>query len=69
MQHENWKCIKCGNLSYEIDQFQATGGLFTKLFNIQSKKFSTVTCSKCKYTEVYKADTSKLSNVFDFFTN
>ncbi len=32
-------------------------------------KFTTVTCSRCKYTEIYRATTSTLSNVFDFFTN
>ncbi|HEX37905.1 MAG TPA: GTP-binding protein [Candidatus Cloacimonetes bacterium] len=64
-----WKCPKCNNTEYEVDQFQATGGTFTKLFNVQSKKFTTVTCTKCKYTEIYKASTSALMNIFDFFTN
>ena len=22
----NWRCPKCGNMSYETDQFAATGG-------------------------------------------
>ncbi|MTI71112.1 MAG: GTP-binding protein [Firmicutes bacterium] len=61
-----WKCPKCSNTSYETDQFQATGGTFSKLFDVQNKKFSTVTCTKCKYTEIYKADTSDLGNIFDF---
>ncbi|MTI66187.1 MAG: GTP-binding protein [Firmicutes bacterium] len=61
-----WKCPKCSNTYYETDQFQATGGTFSKLFDVQNKKFSTVTCTKCKYTEIYKADTSDLGNIFDF---
>jgi len=65
---DNWKCPKCGNLSYETDQFAATGGGLTKIFDIQSKAFSTVTCTRCKYTELYKAETSMLGNIFDFFT-
>ena len=40
-----------------------------KIFDVQNKKFSTVTCVHCRYTEVYKTDTSTLGNVFDFFTN
>jgi predicted nucleic-acid-binding Zn-ribbon protein len=64
-----YKCPKCDNRTYEIDQMQATGGTFTKLFNIQNKKFSSVTCKKCTYTEFYKAQTSALGNIFDFFTN
>ena len=69
MQHRNYKCPKCSNTSYKTDQMQATGGTFSKLFNIQNKKFTSVTCEKCTYTEFYKTETSKLSNVFDFFTN
>ena len=69
MDSKQWECLKCHNDSFETDQFQATGGLFTKLTNIQSKKFTTVTCTKCKFTEIYKGETSALSNVFDFFTN
>ena len=63
----NWKCPKCSNTSYETDQFQATGGTFAKLFDVQNKKFTTVTCTRCKYTEIYKASSSELGNIFDFF--
>lgn len=62
-----WECPKCGNRAYETGQFQATGGTLSKLFDVQSEKFSTVTCSKCKFTEIYKAKASDLSNIFDFF--
>ena len=69
MQHENWFCPKCKNMEFETDKFQATGGGFAKIFDIQNRKFTTVTCTRCKYTEIYKSDTSTLGNVFDFFTN
>jgi predicted nucleic-acid-binding Zn-ribbon protein len=69
MEHKNYKCQKCSNRTYEVDQMQATGGTFTKLFNIQNKSFTSVTCKKCSYTEFYKTQTSKITNVFDFFTN
>lgn len=62
-----WECPKCSNVSYETGQFQATGGTLSKIFDVQSEKFSTVTCSKCKYTEIYKAKTSDLGNIFDLF--
>lgn len=63
----NYTCPKCENTKYETDEFRATGGFLTKLFDIQSKRFTTVTCQRCKYTELFKADSSKLGNVFDFF--
>jgi len=65
----NYKCPKCNHTACEIDQMQATGGTFSKLFNIQNKKFTSVTCKRCSYTEFYKGSTSALGNIFDFFTN
>ena len=35
----SWKCVKCGNEEFEKDQLQATGGNFSKVFNVQNKKF------------------------------
>ncbi|MCF7811550.1 zinc ribbon domain-containing protein [bacterium] len=69
MHHKNYHCVKCGNTEYETDEFRATGGMLTKIFDVQSKRFTTVTCTRCKYTEIYKADSSMLGNIFDFFTN
>lgn len=69
MEHRNYTCPKCGNRHFETDEFRATGGMFTKLFNIQNKRFTTVSCSKCSYTEIYRAESSTIGNIFDFFTN
>ncbi|WP_440998985.1 zinc ribbon domain-containing protein [Fodinibius sp. SL11] len=69
MQHENWKCPKCSNRTFETGQVAGTGGAFSKFFNIQNQKFTTLTCTRCLYTELYKTDTSTLSNVLDFFGN
>lgn len=69
MEKKMWICPKCGNSSYETDEFRATGGAFAKLFDVQNKKFTTVSCSKCGFTELYKRQTSTLGNVLDFFTN
>ncbi len=66
MQKQQYVCPKCGNTSFESDQFQATGGDFAKLFNVQNKKFITVSCTQCGYTELYRAQTSTGMNVLDF---
>ena len=68
MHHPNWQCVKCGHEKYDADQFHATGGMLAKLFDVQNKRFATVTCSRCGYTEIYRGETSQLSNLFDFFT-
>ena len=69
MTQLNYTCAKCSNTQYDIDEFRATGGFLTKIFDIQNKHFTTVTCTRCKYTEIYRADSSALGNIFDFFTN
>jgi len=69
MQHGNWQCLKCQHTEYETGQFAATGGGLSKIFDVQNKKFTTVTCTNCKYTEIYKAETSGLGNILDLFTS
>lgn len=65
----NYECVKCGCQEFESDQFQAAGGNFAKMFDIQNKRFITVTCTKCGYTELYKSNTDAGMNILDFFTN
>ena len=69
MHQQQYICPKCGNKSYETDRFQATGGNFAKIFDIQNKKFITVTCTECGYTELYRTDSSAGMNVLDFLLN
>ncbi len=66
---KSWVCPKCGCTEFDKDQFQATGGNFAKIFDVQNKKFITVSCKKCGYTELYKANSSMGMNIFDFLTN
>lgn len=68
MEPLNYNCPKCGNRQYELDEIRTTGGSISKLLDVQNKKFTAVTCTKCKYTEFYKAKTSMLGNIFDLFT-
>ncbi len=65
----NYKCPKCEDTSYDIDEMHTTVGTLSKIFDIQNKKFTSVTCRNCSYTEFFKAKTSAISNIFDLFTN
>ncbi len=69
MEGLNYTCPKCGSTAYEVGEFRATGGFFTKVFDVQSKRFTTVSCTRCRYTELYRAESSMLGNIFDFFTS
>jgi len=69
METRRYECPKCGCRRYDSDQFQATGGNFAKIFDIQNKKFHTVICCDCGYTELYRGTSSSAWNVLDFLTN
>ena len=60
VQNNDYICPKCGCHEYDSDQFQATGGNFAKLFDVQNKKFITVSCRECGYTELYVSGILKL---------
>lgn len=69
MDRIKYRCPKCGCEHYETDNLQATGGNFAKIFDVQNKKFVTVSCTNCGYTELYKKKSSTGMNVLDFFLN
>ena len=62
-----YSCMKCNNDTYTTDEFRATGGGFSRFFDVQNKKFTTVSCTQCGFTEIYRGDTSRWGNVADFF--
>lgn len=66
MEKKQYICDKCGCHEYDADQFQATGGNFSKLFDVQNKKFITISCNRCGFTELYKGKTSDGMNILDF---
>lgn len=66
MERTQYVCVKCGNQHYRSDKFQATGGNFAKVFDVQNKRFTTVSCTECGYTELYSSTTSTGMNVLDF---
>jgi len=69
--YKNYKytCPKCGNKQYEMGEIRVTTNLFTKLFNIQNAKFTSISCTRCSYTEFYKTTSKGFGNVVDFFFN
>ena len=60
------ECPKCASHSYDVGELRAAGGFWSKIFDVQGKRFTTVTCGRCRYTEIYKAETSMLGSLFRF---
>ncbi|MCY4513508.1 MAG: zinc ribbon domain-containing protein [Bdellovibrionales bacterium] len=69
MKHENWRCSKCNHYEYETDQFPATSGKFLlRIFDFQNRKFTTVICKKCQFTEIHKTTPGKLESILDILS-
>ena len=59
-------CPKCGGRQFTSDRFQATGGNLARLFDVQNKRFITISCAHCGYTELYKQPESGGMDILDF---
>ena len=60
-------CPKCDARYFEVGEAYIAGSLLTRIFNIQNRKFSSITCTKCRYTEFYQMSAKRALNVLDFF--
>ncbi|WP_418930353.1 zinc ribbon domain-containing protein [Gilvimarinus xylanilyticus] len=69
MESKAWTCIKCETKTYEEGEMRVSGGFWSRIFDVQNKKYVTISCAGCGYTEFYKKPSSMAGNVFDFFTN
>ena len=69
MEKRQFVCAKCGCTNYDSDKLQATGGNFAKIFDIQNKRFITISCTDCGYTELYRAGNDAGMNILDFLLN
>ncbi|MBU2554074.1 MAG: zinc ribbon domain-containing protein [Bacteroidales bacterium] len=69
MKTREYVCAKCGSKQYTVDEIRTVGGPLAKIFDVQNKKFTVVSCTQCGYSELYKRTTGTFGNVLDFFTN
>ena len=63
----NYECPKCNYHKYIETQIRTAGGVFSSLFNVQTKKFRVITCDRCNYSELYKSEISPSLQVLDWF--
>jgi predicted nucleic-acid-binding Zn-ribbon protein len=58
-------CPKCGHTDAEVDDIATTGTGFSRLFDVQNRRFRAVSCTRCGYTEFYRGRTP--DEVVDLF--
>ncbi len=70
MEKRRYICDKCGGTSHKDGEIRTTGSGLSRFLNLQNQKFTTVSCTNCGFTEVYRMDASGMvGNIFDVLTN
>ncbi|MCL9817611.1 zinc ribbon domain-containing protein [Natronocalculus amylovorans] len=65
LHDEEGGCPKCGCTEVEFDDIATTGTGLSKLFDIQNRRFTVISCTDCGYSELYRGQSK--GNVVDFF--
>ncbi|SEW04832.1 zinc ribbon domain-containing protein [Halobacterium jilantaiense] len=60
-------CPKCGGDEVDVGTISTTGSGLSKMFDIQTNNFQTVTCTSCGYTELYADVDSRGADLADIF--
>ncbi len=65
MSKPGWTCLKCQHDEYESDTLAVTGTGWSKLLDIQNRRFTTLTCTRCHFTELYKGSADQVRDILD----
>jgi predicted nucleic-acid-binding Zn-ribbon protein len=58
-----YTCPKCGSKQYEIGELWTVGSFWTRMFQIHNRRFTFISCQKCRYTELYKVPQINIGEV------
>lgn len=61
-----YTCPKCGSREYSVSEIRVAGSFFSHISNFGPRRFTTVTCSRCYYTDMYKLPQKRISEAFSF---
>ena len=62
----NYKCMKCGHTNFEKHQLRATKGGFGSFFGVESAQYTSIVCSRCKFSELYQGNVPVGQQALDF---
>jgi predicted nucleic-acid-binding Zn-ribbon protein len=60
-----YNCPKCGNKQYEIGEMWTIGSLWTRIFEFYNRRFTFISCQRCRYTELYKIAKKNIGEIID----
>ncbi len=60
-----YTCPKCGSRSFTTSTMWVSKNILSKIFDIESNRYSAVICSECKYAEFYWLPLKRLGEVLE----
>jgi uncharacterized protein len=51
-----YECLRCKHREYTLGSIRVAGGGFMAILDIENRSFTTVSCERCGFTELYKTD-------------
>lgn len=63
-----YSCPKCGSKEYTVSEIRVSGSVFSQLSNFGHRTFTTVTCGRCSYTDLYRLPMKRIGEAFSFQT-
>ncbi|MBV2133737.1 zinc ribbon domain-containing protein [Pseudomonas sp. MAP12] len=64
-QGKKYKFLKCDCEKYEVGETRNSGGILSSVFEVETEKFSFISCSHCGHTEFYRCERSALRALYD----
>jgi uncharacterized protein len=61
-----YKCPKCGSSQYDIGEIWTVGSSFARIFGFHDRRYTSVSCQNCFYTEFYKVPKKKIGETLNF---
>jgi hypothetical protein len=60
-----YTCPKCGAKQYNISEMWTFGNKWETIFQYHYRKFTSITCKKCLYTEIFKVPMKMIREVYN----
>lgn len=68
-KRSKYKCPKCTHREFLSGEIRASGGALSSMFDLETERFTAISCKKCGYTEFYRTDSSVAQNVLDYLVS
>jgi predicted nucleic-acid-binding Zn-ribbon protein len=62
----NYKCMKCGHSQYEEHRLRASQGGLGSFFGVESAQYTSIVCTRCKFSELYQGSVPIGQQALDF---